>query len=98
MDKPIEDILEKWCLNDNPKHIRSIHESPKDKNASTHQPQQEPNQSTKLIKEMFQLLNFYLTLYIKSNRIEILIRLLLKLLSCILSASKYYVENDDLKR
>lgn len=38
MDKPIEDILEKWCLNGNPKHTWGIHESPKDKNASTHQP------------------------------------------------------------
>ena len=53
MDKPTEDILEKGCLKGNPKHIGSIHESPKDKRQrqALTSPQQEPNQSTKLIKE-----------------------------------------------
>ena len=54
IDKPTEDILEKGCLKGNPEHTRSIHESPKDKKQKRQaltNPQQEPNQSIKLIKE-----------------------------------------------
>ena len=54
IDKPTENILDKGCLKGNLKHTWSIHESPKkqeQKRQTLTSPQQEPNQSTKLIKE-----------------------------------------------
>ena len=53
MDKHTKYILEKWRLRGNPKHTRSIQESPKGKNKKKQtltSPQLEPNQSKKLIK------------------------------------------------
>ena len=54
IDKPTEALLEKGSLKGNPKHTGSIHEIPKDKKTKRQtltSPQQEPNRSTKLIKE-----------------------------------------------
>ena len=54
INKPTENILDKGCLKGDSKHTGSIQEPPKDneqKRQALTDPQQEPNQSTKLIKE-----------------------------------------------